>query len=347
MSEMSRPSLARRTVLGAIASSPLWMHGAWAASQAMRISHQFPGGSITEGDFRDRLCRMFATQVEKRTRGSLKFSIYPNSALMAPNAQFGALRKGGLDLALVPLSYAGAEAPEANIGLMPGLVTSYQQGYGWKNAEVGKELTRILDEQGLVVVSWIWQAGGVASRGAEPILRPEQVQGLKARGGSREMDMILQDAGASIVNVPSNQIHNAMKSGALDAAFTSSTSLITFRLHDVARSLTTARGGGYWFMFEPLLMSKTVFARLTRQQQAAVMEVGADLEKFALRMAMADDQQVAGYYARAGARVADMDAESLRQWQEVARTTAWRDFGARSDSCARLLALAEKQIAAL
>jgi len=347
MSEMSRPSMARRTVLGAIASSPLWMHSAWAASQSMRISHQFPGGSITEGDFRDRLCRMFATEVEKRTRGSLKFSIYPNSTLMAPNAQFGALRKGGLDLALVPLSYAGTEAPEANIGLMPGLVTSYQQGYAWKNADVGRELARILDDQGLVVISWIWQAGGVASRGAEPILRPEHVQGLKARGGSREMDLILQDAGASIVNVPSNEIHNAMKSGALDAAFTSSTSLITFRLHDVARSLTTARGGGYWFMLEPLLMSKTVFARLTKQQQAAIMQVGADLEKFALRMAMADDQQVAGYYARAGARVADMDAESLRKWQEVARTTAWRDFGGRSDNCAKLLALAEKQIVAL
>ena len=77
------------------------------------------------------------------------------------------------------------------------------------------------------------------------------------------------------------------------------------------------------------------------------MAVGADLEKFALRQAMADDQAVAGYYSRAGARVADMDAESLKQWQSVARTTAWREFGGRSDSCAKLLALAEKSIASL
>ena len=153
MSLETGPNTARRTMLGAIASSPLWMQSAWAASQpvkqSMKISHQFPAGSIMEGDFRDRLCRMFAANVEKRTRGSLKFSIYPNASLMAPNAQFGALRKGGLDLALVPLSYAAAESPEANIGLMPGLVTSYAQGYSWKNAEVGKELTRILALPGL------------------------------------------------------------------------------------------------------------------------------------------------------------------------------------------------------
>ncbi len=344
MSLKTGPILARRTLLGALASSPLWLGSAWAASQSMKISHQFPGGSVMEGDFRDRLCRMFAADVEKRTRGSLKFSIYPNASLMAPNAQFGALKKGGLDLALVPLSYAAAEAPEANIGLMPGLVTSYAQGYGWKNAEIGKELSRILAEQGLVVVSWIWQAGGVASRGT-PIVAPEDARGQKVRGGSREMDLVLQEAGATIVNVPSNDIHGAMKSGALDAAFTSSTSLMSFRLHDVARSLTTARRGGYWFMFEPLLMSKTVFDRLHKDQQAAIMAVGADLEKFALRMAEKDDAAVAAVYANAGARVLDMDAETLKKWQEMARATAWAEFSGRSENCARLLALAEKSIA--
>lgn len=346
MSLKTGPISARRTLLGALASSPLWLGSAWAASQSMKISHQFPGGSIMEGDFRDRLCRMFAADVEKRTRGSLKFSIYPNASLMAPNAQFGALRKGGLDMALMPLSYAAAESPEANIGLMPGLVTSYAQGYGWKNADVGKELTRILGEQGLVVISWIWQAGGVAARGA-PVVAPEDVRGLKVRGGSREMDLVLQQAGATIVNLSSNEIHAAMKSGALDAAFTSSTSLMSFRLHDVSRSLTTARSGGYWYMLEPLLMSKTVFDRLPKDQQAAIMAVGADLERFALRMARSDDAAVANVYARAGARVVDLDADALRKWQEMARATAWADFGGRSENCARLLALAEKSVTAI
>ena len=64
----------RRTVLGALASSPLWFHaGAWAQNSTLKISHQFPGGTVAEGDFRDRLCRMFATEVEKRTKGALKF----------------------------------------------------------------------------------------------------------------------------------------------------------------------------------------------------------------------------------------------------------------------------------
>ena len=338
--------MTRRAVLGALASSPLWMQSAWAQPGNLKISHQFPGGSIAQGDFRDRLCRMFAAEVEKRTRGGLKFSIYPNSSLMGANAQFGALKGGSLDMALVPLSYAGTESPEANIGLMPALITSYEQGYAWKDAPVGRELSRILAEQGLLIVSWIWQAGGVASRGA-PIVNPEDARGLKVRGGSREMDQLLADAGATVVDMPSNEIQAALRSGALDAALTSSTSLISFRLHESAKSLTTARGGSYWFMFEPLMMSRTVFDRLGKQQQAAIMAVGADLEKFALRAAQADDAAVASVYQRAGAKVTDMNAESLRKWQAVARTTSWKEFAERSDNCAKLMALAEQSIVVL
>lgn len=336
-------SVTRRTILGAIASSPLWLQAAWAESSNLKISHQFPGGSVAEGDFRDRLCRIFAGEVEKRTHGSLKFSIYPESALMTSEAQFPALRKGALDMALVPLSYASSELPEVNIGLMPGLVTSYEQGHAWKNAEVGKELSRILAANGIVIVSWIWQAGGVASRG-KPVVDPDDVRGMRVRGGSHEMDLILKEAGADVVTLPSENIYNGMRSGALDAALTSSTSLISFRLAEVSRALTTGRGGAYWFMFEPLLMSKAAFDRLSKDQQNAIMTVGAEMENFASRAAQEDDAAVAAVYQRAGARVVDLNQATLKKWQEIARNTAWKDYGERNANCAKLLELAEKTV---
>jgi TRAP-type transport system periplasmic protein len=337
-------AMTRRTLLGAIATSPLWLHSAWAQPTNLKISHQFPGGSVAEGDFRDRLCRMFAAQVERRTKGKLKFSIYPRSTLMKSEAQIAALGKGQLDMSLVPLSYAGAELPEVNIGLMPGLVTSYEQGYAWKNAEIGQEFNRLLADKGIVILSWIWQAGGVASRG-KPIVDPEDAAGMKVRGGSPEMDMILQEAGASVVSMPSNEIRGAMEKGQLDAAMTSSSSLISFRLDEVSKYVTTARGGAYWFMLEPLLISKAAFDRLPRDQQAILMSVGAELETFARKSAQMDDAAVAALYQGKGGRSIDLSAETLRKWQEVARNTAWKNYASRNENCARLLALAEKTLA--
>jgi TRAP-type C4-dicarboxylate transport system substrate-binding protein len=338
------PAPMRRTMLGALATSPLWLHPlAWAAPAALKISHQFPGGTIGDGDFRDRLTRMFAAEVEKRSQGALKFEVYPGSSLMKTNAQFSAMRKGALDMSLVPLSYAGGEVPELNIGLMPGLVTSYEQGYGWKNAEVGKELSRVLLDKGIVVVSWIWQAGGVASRG-KAIVEPEDAKGMKVRGGSREMDLILKAAGAAVVSLPSNEIYAAMQTGAIDAAMTSSTSLISFRLEEVSKALTSGRNGAYWFMFEPLMMSKALFDRLSKQQQGVVMAVGAELEAFARKSAQLDDSMVAAVYQRAGAKVADLNPATVKRWQAVARATAWKDYGEKSEGCAKLLKLAEKTL---
>jgi len=335
--------MTRRALLGAIATSPLWLQAAWAQPTNLKISHQFPGGSVAEGDFRDRLCRMFAAEAERRTKGRIKFSIYPRSTLMKSEAQIPALAKGALDMSLVPLSYAGAELPEVNIGLMPGLVTSYEQGYAWKNEEIGKEFNRMLADKGIVMLSWIWQAGGMASRG-KPIVDPEDAAGLKVRGGSPEMDMILRQAGATVVDMPSNDIRSAMEKGQLDAAATSSSSLISFRLDEVSRSVTTARGGTYWFMLEPLMMSRAAFERLPRDQQAVLLAVGADLEAFARKSAQMDDAAVAALFQGAGGRTVDLNADSLRKWQTLARETAWRDYGERNANCAKLLALAEKTV---
>ncbi|MES2741210.1 MAG: TRAP transporter substrate-binding protein DctP [Pseudomonadota bacterium] len=334
----------RRAILGAIASSPLWLQNmAMADTTTLKISHQFPGGTVNEGDFRDRMTRMFAAKVEERTKGALKFTIYPGSSLMKTNSQFAAMRKGALDLSLVPLSYAGNELPEVNIGLMPGLVTSYEQGYSWKNAEIGKELTRLLYDKGVIIVSWIWQAGGVASRNV-PIVSPEDAKGMKIRGGSREMDMMLKAAGAAVISLPSNEIYAAMQTGAMDAALTSSTSLISFRLEEVSKALTTGRGQAYWFMFEPLMISRTVFEKLSKEHQSAIMAIGEEIETFGRMAAQLDDAVVANIYKRAGAKVVDLSPHVVRKWQALARTTAWKDYAEHSESCAKLLKLAEKTL---
>src|SRR6266852_5465538 len=230
-------TISRRCVLAGALSAPAIVAstrlGSAAPAQTLKISHQFPGGTIDEGDFRDRLCRKFA-------------------------------------------------------------------------AEVDQKFNQFLASKGVIMVSWIWQAGGVVSR-STPIVNPQDVKGLKVRGGSREMDMVLQAAGATTLTLPSNELYAAMQTGACDAAITSSTSLISFRLEEVAKSLTTGRGKSYWFMLEPLIMSKQIFDKLPKKHQEAIMAIGQEMETFGTKEAMADDEKVAEVYAKKGSKVLDLD----------------------------------------
>jgi TRAP-type C4-dicarboxylate transport system substrate-binding protein len=332
----------RRHVVASALAAPVILRfgvGTARAATTLKISHQFPGGTIDKGDFRDRLCRMFAAEVAKRSGGDIAADIYANSSLIKTNAQFSAMRKGALDISLYPMAYAGGELPETNIGLMPGLVATYEQGQRWKTEPVGKALSDFLADKGIILLTWVWQAGGVASR-SKAIVAPEDVKGMKVRGGSREMDMVLQTAGASVLSVPSNEIYTAMQTGACDAGITSSTSLISFRLEEVTKALTSGASASYWFMFEPLMMSKSVFDALPKNHQDIMVAVGAELEAFGTKGAQDDDIEVSKVYEKAGAKVAALDIEIVSKWRDIARETAWKDYGAKTATAANLLKLA-------
>ena len=342
-------TITRRRVLAASAVAPLaapWIAGtARAQAKQLKISHQFPGGTIDSGDFRDQLCRRFAAGIAKRTNGALAGEVYPNSSLVKTVAQYSAIRRGALDLTLYPLNYAGGEVSEYNIGFMPGVVSSYAQGYAWKKAEIGKRMTTLMAEKGAVPVTWLWQAGGIAGR-SKPVLVPDDVKGSKVRGGSREMDLMLKGAGASVVSMPSNELYAAMQTGTMDVAMTTSTSFISFRLEEIAKSLTTFRNKGFFFVFEPLLMSKQIFDGLPKDQQTAIMETGLELEKFGEEKAKADDDAVAKVYEKAGAKVSDMDQAQAEKWKAIAVNTCWKDYADKSPSNAEFLKLSQQVPAA-
>jgi TRAP-type C4-dicarboxylate transport system substrate-binding protein len=133
------------------------------------------------------LCRKFASEIEKRTGGKVKAQVYAGSSLMKTNAQFSAMRKGALDMSLYPLPYAGRRGagdqhrPDARHHPV------VRAGAKWKTGEVGRLLNKLLEDKGIVMVSWIFQA--VVPPAAPADVAPEDAKGMKIRGGSREMDI--------------------------------------------------------------------------------------------------------------------------------------------------------------
>jgi TRAP-type C4-dicarboxylate transport system substrate-binding protein len=310
-----------------------------ADAKILKISHQFPGGTADEGDFRDRLARKFAQEVEKRTNGALKFEIYPAGSLMKSKQQFDAMSRGALDMSVFPLAYQGGKLPIVNITLMPALVTSYEQGLRWKTAPIGQELSKALEKNGVKIITWVWQGGGNVSRD-KAIINPEDVKGLKVRGAGKSIEVMLKAAGASIVSFPSDESYSALQSGVADGMWTSSASLVSYRLYEVVKHVTTAQDKTFWYMFEPLLMSKATYDSLTPEQQKIVTEVGASLDSFAVKSAKEDDHRVADVYKKAGVAVHEMDEATFEKWRKIAEKSAWKEFAATVPDGKRLIDLA-------
>ncbi|MDZ4165606.1 MAG: TRAP transporter substrate-binding protein DctP [Smithellaceae bacterium] len=292
----------------------------------IKISHQWPGGTIDKGDFRDRLARIFAKQVGERTGGALKFEIYPASALFKPVPQYDAMLKGALDMSVFPLDYAGGKIPQLDITLMPCLVKDHQQAMRWKDAPIGKDIEKLCEDNGMKIITWAWCGGGMAGKN-KPLIRPEDFKGVKIRAAGKMFEKMLYDgAGASISSMPSSDIYFALQTGVLDAAMTSSSSFESFRLYEQVKYYTSPRITTTWFMLEPLVMSMITWRKLSPEQQRIVTEVGKELEKFALEEAIKDDTEVTDLFKYKGVIVYDMTLDDLKIWTEVAKRTAWKDY---------------------
>jgi TRAP-type C4-dicarboxylate transport system substrate-binding protein len=93
-------------------------------------------------------------------------------------------------------------------------------------------------------------------------------------------------------------------------------------------------------MLEPLMMSKTVFDGLPKSHQDIILAVGTALEAFGMKGAQDDDIEVAKVYEKAGAKVLPLDVATVGKWRDIARETAWKDYGAKTATSANLLKLA-------
>lgn len=296
-----------------------------AGGRVLKIGHQFPGGTADAGDFRDRLCRKFAAEVERRTNGSLRFEVYPDNKLVRPEDYVDALQKSTMDLCLTPMNNLFAKVPEVAVAQLPGVIRDYEQGMRWKGQPAGQDLAAALDKNGAIILTWVWEAAGIVSL-IRPVIVPDDVRDLRVRGAGKGVDAIFSAAGAKMLTMPSSDIRPAFRERRLDAAVSASTSLVAFHLEEYCRAVTTPRNRSIFYFFAPLMISKTTFNTLTPDQKRIVVEVGASLEKFALEAVKADDEALARAYLASNAAVLDLDEEQWLLWQRFAKAASWRDF---------------------
>ena len=166
----------------------------------------------------------------------MRGEVFPANTLVKPEQQLAALQEGAMDLCLFPLNNGFDRLPELNVTLLPGVIRSYEQAARWKTAPIGAEVTRLLRDNGGLIITWVWQAAGAVSV-QRPLLVPEDMRGVRLRGAGKSVDSLLSTAGAEVISMPSSEIAAAFRTGKLDAALTSATSLVGFKLLDCCRAV--------------------------------------------------------------------------------------------------------------
>lgn len=292
-----------------------------AGAEVLRASHQFPGG---KGDARDEMVQMIAKDVAD-ANVDLEIRVYPGESLYKAREQWGAVTSGQLDITSFPLDYAAGRVPQFSVTLMPGLVQNHERAVRLNDSPFMESIHKLVEDNGALVISDAWLAGGFVSK-KNCITSPDTISGQVTRAAGPAFEQMLVGAGASISSMPSSEIYTGMQTGVLDAANTSSGSMVSYRLFEQAKCLTAPGENALWFMYEPVIVSKKVYDRLTPEQQQALMDAGKRAEDWFAEQATGLDQKMIDTFTQAGIEVTEMTKENYDAWLQIAQDTSYKVF---------------------
>ena len=315
----------------AVAALALGTTAAQAAD--LRLSHQW-----SEGDVRHKVAQIVADEVAAADVG-VSIQIFPTQSLFKAREQYKPLSRGQVDMTVFPLSYAGGLRNAYNLTLMPGLVKNHDHAARLNESPFMEAIEEILAEDDIMVLVHGYLAGGFAGKNG-CITGPDDVAGLQTRAAGKAFEQMLAGAGASIASMSSAEIYNAMQTGVLQAANTSSSSFVSYRIYEQVACYTPAGEYALWFMYQPLLMNKSVFDGLSAEQQTALLAAAEKAEAFYLEEAKREDGESRRVFEENGVEIAEMTAEEFDAWRTIAQDTAYKAFLEGGADGQRLLDLA-------
>ncbi|HKG85678.1 MAG TPA: TRAP transporter substrate-binding protein DctP [Beijerinckiaceae bacterium] len=315
--------LAGAAALGATAAS---------AQTVLKASHQFPGG---KGDPRDEMVQIIAREAKAANVG-LEIQVYPGASLFKPNDQWNAIVNGQLDITSFPLDYASGKVGAFSATLMPGLVRNHERAARLNSSDFMKDIKAKIDKAGGVVLADAWLAGAVASK-KSCIRKPEDIKGQKVRSAGPTFAAMWQQAGASIVSIPSNEVYNALQTGVAEATDTSTGSFVSFRIYEQVKCVTAPGDNALWFMYEPVLMSKRSFNKLNKQQQEVLLKAGKKSEEYFNQESKKLDQEMVDTFKKNNVEVVTLTQEEYDAWVKVAQESSYKQFASEVSDGKKLI----------
>ena len=304
-----------------------------ASAAELRLSHQW-----STKDVRHKVAEIVANHV-KDANVDLEIKIFPSKSLFKPKEQYKPLSRGQLDMTVLPLSYAGGQQPSYNLTLMPGLVKNHDHAARLNYSPFMDAVQEKMAEDGVMVLVHGYLAGGFAGKD-KCLSNPSDVKGIQMRAAGKSFNQLLAGAGASIASMASSEIYNAMQTGVLDGANTSSSSFVSYRIYEQVKCYTPAAEQALWFMYQPLLMNKSTFDGLNDAQKQALRAGAKKAEEFYLTEAKKQDADSVRVFKEAGVQIKEMTKDEFQAWQNLAKETSYKQFVADYPEGQRFLDLA-------
>lgn len=310
-------TLTRKSFLNMVGAAALAM-GVGGAAQAQEVTlslHQF---LPAQANVPKLILDVWADNVEAASDGRIKIDRYPSMQLGGrPPELMDQAIDGVADIVWTVVGYTPGRFPSTEVFEMPFMMTdarAMSSAY-WQMFETHMKDTEFKDVH--ILGTWVHGPGMLHVN--KEVLSPADMEGMKIRGGSRTINTLLEEMGATPVGMPVPAVSEALSKGVIDGATIPWEVTTALKVPELVGHHTEFEGNALYTLTFVLAMNKDRYNGLPADLQQVIDDnSGLEFSIFAGgTMAEADgpSRQIA---VDRGNSIVTVSGADLEAWHSVA-----------------------------
>lgn len=269
----------RRTVLGALGGAALvamMSTSAFAQEVTLKLHQFLPGQANVPRLILD----VWADKIEAESDGRIKIDRFPAMQLGGkPPELYDQAVDGVADIIWTVVGYTPGRFPSTEVFELPFMVEDARAAsYAyWKMYE-----EHMQDEFNDTKVLGTWVHGPGMFHTADPVEVPDDLQGMKIRGGSRLVNQLLEATGATPVGMPVPAVSEALSKGVIDGTTIPWEVTTALKVPELVENHTEFEGPALYNLTFVFAMNQGAYDGMPADLQAIVdQNSGLDFSVFA------------------------------------------------------------------
>ncbi|MCB2020232.1 MAG: TRAP transporter substrate-binding protein [Burkholderiaceae bacterium] len=305
-----------RTILGALA-----LAGAVQASHAADVTLRFHQMLPPQATIPAVAIKAWAEKVEKESGGRVKIQRFDSMQLGGkPPELYDQAKDGVVDLIWTVLGYTPGRFPKTEAFELP-----FTTGLAEPGSKAFQEYVEkhAMDEFKDVHLIAVHVHGPGLFHSVTPITRLEDLKGMKVRGGSRVINIMLEQLGAIPVGLPVPAVSEALSKGVIQATTIPWEVVPSLKVEQLARNSTGFSGSkGLYTQTFAVAMNKSAYEKLPADLKKVIDNNSGMVAAAMFGKAMDEgDKRGLAIAQKAGNNIITLSPEETARWKRVANGT--------------------------
>ncbi len=262
--------------------------------------------------------------VKEKTQGRINIKMYPGTSLVAGDQtrEFTAIRQGVIDLAIGSSINWSPQVKELNLFSLPFLMPDYRAIDALTQGQVGKDVFKVLEKNGVVPLAWGENGYREISNSKREIRTPADLKGMKLRVvGSPLFNDIFSALGANPTQMSFADAKPALASGAVDGQENPISVFTGAKIHTLGQNFLTIWG----YTADPLIfvVNKEVWNSWSKADQeavrAAAVQAGKEEIVLARKGLTTEDSGIYKEVEALGVKVTRLSPAEINEFKKLTR----------------------------